>query len=196
MTLRWHLNLSLLLALLVLMPPLARAQAGKAELFGLVVDTSGLPAPQATVELEEQATQVKQSSTTTEAGEYHFFGLAPGRYKISATKQGFRTYQQEGLQLRVADRISLDIRLELGDVVQTVDVTACCPAASNNDRHSQPSCRTEKSRHSAPGRAELYPASGSFARCRSATGLVLPEGQRQPSAYERVHLRRYRSVAT
>ena len=127
MTLRWHLNLLLLLALLVLMPPLARAQAGKAELFGLVVDTSGLPAPQATVELEEQATQVKQSSTTTEAGEYHFFGLAPGKYKISATKQGFRAYQQEGLQLRVADRISLDIRLELGDVVQTVDVTAAAP---------------------------------------------------------------------
>ncbi len=41
--------------------------------------------------------------------------------------KAFRTYRQEGLQLRVADRISLDIRLELGDVVQTLEVTAAAP---------------------------------------------------------------------
>ena len=42
-------------------------------------------------------------------------------------KQGFREYRQEGLQLRVADRIPLDIRLEVGDVVQTLEVTAAAP---------------------------------------------------------------------
>src|SRR5262245_3197696 len=106
---------------------LCYAQSGKAEFFGLVLDASGLPVPQATVELEDQGTLVKQTSSTSESGEYHFFGLGPGKYQISAAKPGFRTYRQEGLQLRVADRISLDIRLELGDVVQTVDVTAAAP---------------------------------------------------------------------
>ena len=48
-------------------------------------------------------------------------------YRVSVVKQGFREYRQEGLRLRVADRISLDIRLELGDVVQTLEVTAAAP---------------------------------------------------------------------
>jgi Carboxypeptidase regulatory-like domain/TonB dependent receptor len=127
MSSRWHWNLSQLLVLLQWLSLSVHAQAGKAELFGVVIDASGLPVPLATVELEDQATRFKYSSSTSERGEYHFFGLGPGSYGISAVKQGFRTYRQEGLQLRVADRVSLDIRLELGDVVQTVDVTAAAP---------------------------------------------------------------------
>src|SRR4030095_14663181 len=121
---RQYLNFSLLLVLHLLVVPLAQAQAGKAEFLGVILDATGLPVPQATIELEDQATLVKQSASTSERGEYHFFGLGPGSYRVSAAKPGFRTYRQEGLQLRVADRISFDIRLELGDVVPTVDVTA------------------------------------------------------------------------
>ena len=127
MTLESRLAIGFLVVALLFGASLCYAQSGKAELFGLVLDASGLPVPQVTVELEDQATLVKQSSTTSERGEYHFFGLGPGTYRISAAKEGFRTYRQEGLQLRVADRISLDLGLELGDVVQAVDVTASAP---------------------------------------------------------------------
>lgn len=123
----WALKLSLLLGFVLLVGPWARGQAGKAELFGVILDTIGLPVPQATVKLEDQATLVKQSSSTSERGEYHFFGLGPGTYRVSVVKQGFREYRQEGLQLRVAGRVSLDIRLELGDVVQTLEVTTAAP---------------------------------------------------------------------
>jgi hypothetical protein len=37
---------------------------------------------------------------------------------------GFRTYRQEGIMLRTDDRIALDIKLELGQPAQSVDVTA------------------------------------------------------------------------
>jgi hypothetical protein len=127
MSIESRLAIGLLIMALLFGASLCYAQAGKAEFFGLVLDTSELPVPQVTVELESQATLVKQSSSTSERGEYHFFGLGPGTYRVSASKEGFRGYRQEGLQLRVADRISLDIRLELGDVVQSIDVTAAAP---------------------------------------------------------------------
>src|SRR5262249_41700940 len=128
MTLEARLAIAaLIVALLFGLVSLCHAQSGKAEFFGLVLDASGLPVPQTTVELEDQATLLKQSSLTSERGEYHFFGLGPGSYRVSAAKAGFRTYRHEGLQLRVADRISFDIRLEVGDVVQTMDVTAAAP---------------------------------------------------------------------
>src|SRR5262245_31062935 len=123
----WLAIAVLIVALLFGVVSFCHAQSGKAEFFGLVLDASGLPVPQVTVELEDQGTLVKQSSSTSERGEFHFFGLGPGNYRVSAAKPGFRTYRQEGLQLRVADRISLDIHLELGDVVQTVDVRAAAP---------------------------------------------------------------------
>ncbi|MEW5978752.1 MAG: TonB-dependent receptor [Acidobacteriota bacterium] len=127
MTSPGRLLLSLLLAWLWLQPWPALGQSGKAEFFGTVTDSSGLPIPEATVELQDQATSVERRSTTALLGQYHFFGLEPGMYRVSVIKSGFRTYRRTGLQLRVADRISLDIRMELGDVVQTVEVTAAAP---------------------------------------------------------------------
>ena len=117
----------LFLAVLLFRVSLCLGQAGKAELFGVVADASGLPVPQATVKLEESATGATQTMTSSGQGEFHFFGLPQGNYRLSAEKPGFRARRQGGLVLRVADRVSLDIRLEVGDVVQTVEVTAAAP---------------------------------------------------------------------
>jgi hypothetical protein len=188
MTSRWRLELSLLLAFLSLISPLAQAQAGKAEFFGVILDASGLPVPQATVELEDQATLVKHSSSTSERGEYHFFGLGPGIYRVSVVKQGFREYRQEGLQLRVADRISLDIRLELGDVVQALEVTAAAPLLQATT--GTVSLVVEQKW------TQLHTTAGSFARRGLAAGFVLPTRQWEPTTDKRVYLRRYwRSTA-
>ena len=75
MTIESRLAIGFLIVALLFEASLCYAQSGKAELFGLILDASGLPVPQVTVELEDQATLVKQSSTTSERGEYHFFGL-------------------------------------------------------------------------------------------------------------------------
>jgi hypothetical protein len=105
----------------------ANGQSGKAELSGGVFDGDGLPVPQVTVELEEQSTRLRQATTTSEEGQYHFFGLAPGVYTLTAEKPGFKMSRQSGLRVRLAERVSLDIRLEIGDIVQTVEVIAAAP---------------------------------------------------------------------
>ena len=74
MTLESRLAIALLIVALLFGVSLCYAQAGKAEFFGVILDATGLPVPQATIELVDQATLVKQSSTTSERGDYHFFG--------------------------------------------------------------------------------------------------------------------------
>jgi hypothetical protein len=102
-------------------------QAGRAELFGKVQDPSGLTVAGASVQSQAVGTGTLVKSTTNEAGEFHFFALLPGDYQLTATKTGFMTLRRSGIKLRVADRISLDLQLQVGEVTQSVEVLAAAP---------------------------------------------------------------------
>src|SRR5205809_7053603 len=84
------------------------AQSAKAELFGILKDPSGLAVSGASVELTNTGTEAKLTFESDAEGGYHFFALPPGGYQISATKQGFRTLQRDGIRLRIGDVIGLD----------------------------------------------------------------------------------------
>ena len=102
-------------------------QAGRAELFGTIQDPSGLPVPKAKVEAEDQATMARYSALSDEEGDYHILGLPAGQYVLTVEQPGFRTYRQSGITLRLADRTSLDVKLEVGQPSQSVEVTAAAP---------------------------------------------------------------------
>ena len=114
-----------LLAVLAVLP--ACAQAGRAELFGVVRDSSGLPVAGVRVQAMEQQTGLTSAITTADMGQFHFFALPPGNYAITASKQRFATLRRTGIQLRVADRVSLDLQLQLGEISQSVEVQAAAP---------------------------------------------------------------------
>jgi hypothetical protein len=99
------------------------AQSGKAELLGTVVDPSTLPIANANIQLEELATNATFRTTSGEHGEYHFMGLPVGQYVLTVEHSGFRIYRQSGIALRIADQISLDVQLAIGQPSQTVDVS-------------------------------------------------------------------------
>ena len=122
------LNGQLLLALAAT----CAAQSTTAELFGVVRDPAGLAAPNATVSLRNAATQAESTAVTGPAGAYHFYALRPGSYTITASKEGFAGLRRDGLVLRVGDRISLDLTLQVGDFTQQVDVTTAAPLLQEN----------------------------------------------------------------
>ena len=103
------------------------AQSGKAELFGTVRDRTGLPLPGAQIEIQEKATSAVYRSASGLAGDYHFFALPTGAYQMVVQKEGFRTLRREGVLLRVADRVVVDLVLEVGDLSQVIDVVASAP---------------------------------------------------------------------
>lgn len=100
------------------------AQAGRAELFGAIQDSAGLPILKAKATAEDQATRVRYNVATDERGAYHILGLPAGRYILSVQQAGFRTYRQSGITLRLADRTAIDVKLEVGLPDQSVEVTA------------------------------------------------------------------------
>lgn len=102
-------------------------QAGKATLSGAVEDPSGLPVAGAQVDAEEQSTRASFSSTTNESGQYRLLGLRPGEYVLTVKQPGFKTYRQLGIILRIEDRTIQNVRLEVGQPAQTVEVTASAP---------------------------------------------------------------------
>ena len=117
-------TLPLLFTCLALAPTLCFGQAGSAEIFGIIIDPSGRSVPNTHIDAENQATQIHYSASTNGHGEYHLLGLPTGQYVFSAAQQGFRTWHQSGIVLRLGDRTALDVTLELGQPSQSVDVTA------------------------------------------------------------------------
>jgi hypothetical protein len=103
------------------------SQAGKAELFGTVLDPSGLPVANAKVQAVEQATMGPYSAASDSRGEYHLLGLPAGEYMLSVEQLGFRTYHQSGIVLRVEDRVGIDVRLQVGQPTESVEVSAAAP---------------------------------------------------------------------
>ncbi len=112
---------------LILLPALCFGQAGRAELFGTILDPSGLPVPKARVEAEDQATAIRYAVLSGERGEYHLLGLPAGGYTFTVEQVGFHLYRQTGITLRLGDRIAIDVKLEAGMPSQSVDVTAAAP---------------------------------------------------------------------
>ena len=99
-------------------------QAGRAELFGTIQDPSGQVVPKAKVEAEDQATMAQYRANSDERGGYHIVGLPAGQYTLTIEQPGFRTYKQSGITLRLGDRTGIDVKLQLGQPSQTVEVTA------------------------------------------------------------------------
>ena len=106
---------------------LCLGQAGRAELLGTIQDPMSLGVPNAKVDAEDQATMVRYSSSSDERGAYHILGLPAGQYVLTVQQPGFHTYRQSGVTLRLGDKIALDVKLEVGQPSQSVDVTAAAP---------------------------------------------------------------------
>jgi Carboxypeptidase regulatory-like domain len=117
----------LLSSALILASSMCFGQAGRAELFGVVQDPTGLPVPNTRVSAEDQATMVRYSAISDGQGEYHILGLPASHYLLRVEQPGFRTYRQEGIVLRLADQTSLNVKLEVGQAAESVTVTAAAP---------------------------------------------------------------------
>src|SRR5258708_39539202 len=98
------------------------AQAGRAELFGMIQDPSALGVPKAKVEAEDQSTMARYAAIADERGEYHVLGLPSGQYVVTVQQPGFRMYRRSGIMLRLGDRVALDVKLEIGQPAQSVEV--------------------------------------------------------------------------
>jgi hypothetical protein len=115
-------------ALLLLMTfVMAGAQESRGSLNGTVTDPNGAALPGATVEIRNVETNVANTSTTNEEGAFSFPLLNPGRYTLTVTSQGFANATRENIEIRVAERITLDVPMSVTGVGETVTTVATAP---------------------------------------------------------------------
>lgn len=107
--------------------PFLQAQEYRGTVTGLVTDPSGAAVPDVEVTLTNLATNVALVARTTEAGVYTFRLVQPGRYRITAQKPGFRQATIPELVVQTGSSVTADIRLEVGEIVQAVEVRAEAP---------------------------------------------------------------------
>jgi hypothetical protein len=91
--------------------------------LGIVSDPSGAAVADADVVLRNKATNTQVTQKTNSAGQYTFPNVVPGEYAISVKKDGFRTTDVAGLTVEVAKSYNVDVKLELGQVNESVTVT-------------------------------------------------------------------------
>jgi len=104
--------------------PAVHSQEVRAVLTGLVTDPSGAPVAAATVTVTNIAQNVSLTTQTNETGNYVTPFLVPGTYRLAVEKVGFKRFVREDILLQAQDRARVDVRLELGELTQSVTVSA------------------------------------------------------------------------
>src|SRR5262245_61515070 len=116
---------SLVVAVLLLVPTLARAQGSIA---GVVKDASGALLPGVTVEASSPALIEKTRTVVTDGGvQSKIVDLRPGTYTVSFTLTGFSTVRREGIEISGSFAANVNADLAVGTLAETVTVSGESP---------------------------------------------------------------------
>jgi hypothetical protein len=98
-------------------------QTNFAVLHGNVQDPQNQPVQSAKVSVIAADTGAHRATVTNSAGWYEVVGLAPGEYRIEVAAPGF-TQSTAVVQLEVGQQMGLEVKLALGERVESVNVSA------------------------------------------------------------------------
>src|SRR5262245_59728044 len=100
---------------------------GNGTIHGTVTDPAGAAIPGAKVValLEERGTL--RELVTSPEGDFVFPSLAVGTYTITVEAQGFKQFRRSGVTLTTEQNVRVDVRVEVGNLAESVTVTAEAP---------------------------------------------------------------------
>jgi hypothetical protein len=94
---------------------------------GVVTDPQGSAMPNVRVTAIQTATGNKSETVSSTTGEFTIPFLGPGEYSIIADSPGFKHYERKGLTLSLGEHPVVDIKMEVGEQNQSVQITAEAP---------------------------------------------------------------------
>ena len=98
-----------------------------AQIAGTISDVSGARVPEAQVTAREVDTGAQRKVASNAEGYYTVPLLPPGNYTVTVSKEGFSPVTHSGITLAVGDNATIDIKLTVGAVAQSVSVTSVAP---------------------------------------------------------------------
>src|SRR5262245_34817416 len=102
-------------------------QVVTATVTGTVTDNTGAALKAASVAAENRKTGVQYPTRTNDVGVYTISGLPVGEYAVRAEAQGFKTVVTNPLTLEVGQTARVDLKLEVGQVTETIEVVGVNP---------------------------------------------------------------------
>ncbi|MBI3207449.1 MAG: carboxypeptidase regulatory-like domain-containing protein [Candidatus Solibacter usitatus] len=116
-----RLRVSLFLFFLPLLAPLA-AQETRGAIVGHVLDATGSAIAGAQVRATNTQTGVTVAARSNESGNYALPYLMTGTYTLQGEAAGFKKSVREGIELRINDRVEVNLQLQIGDTREMVEV--------------------------------------------------------------------------
>jgi Carboxypeptidase regulatory-like domain len=107
--------------------PTLKAQVDRGGLTGTVKDSSGAVVPGAKVTIINIGTHLTVLRTTDSSGTYVATNLPIGQYTVTFEKSGFKRTVQSNVGISVNQTAVVDATLEVGQVSQSVQVSAAPP---------------------------------------------------------------------
>ncbi|HYU21696.1 MAG TPA: carboxypeptidase regulatory-like domain-containing protein, partial [Candidatus Dormibacteraeota bacterium] len=112
---------------LCLAAPFAGAQSTGGRIRGTVMDPSGAAVAAAKITLISEATHATRDVQAGTEGEYIFLEVPVGSYEVNAQSPGFKKYVRRGVVLNLNEVVNLDVTLQVGAAVDTIEVTGAPP---------------------------------------------------------------------
>src|SRR5262245_53708431 len=108
------------------------AQEFRGSITGRVVDNNGAAVANANVTVTNAATNVSSSATTNGDGDYAALYLTPGSYSVTVEASGFKKSTRRNIEIRVGDKLKIDLQLEVVNLSDTVKHTSNPPILETN----------------------------------------------------------------
>jgi hypothetical protein len=104
--------------------PQGNAQQTSGSVVGRVTDPHGSVVPGTQITARNRATALTRTVTANDQGDYRIDFLPAGTYDLEFVASGFRTINRTNLEVQVGQFVRADVALVLGEVAQTLDVSA------------------------------------------------------------------------
>src|SRR4051812_24606794 len=120
-------------ALFLALVPGVNAQESRASIVGRVMDIHDAAIADASVAITNVDTGVATLLHSNESGSYAAPLLLPGTYRVVAERAGFKKLTRSGISLSVNDYQTVDLKLEVGELAQSVTISAQTSALETGD---------------------------------------------------------------
>ncbi|MBE0659850.1 MAG: TonB-dependent receptor [Bryobacteraceae bacterium] len=128
----------------------ANAQVLYGSLVGNVTDQSGAAVPGATITVVNAQTNLSRTVTANTSGIYSVSSLPPGTYTVRVTQAGFQDSVTTDVPVTLNNATRVDAQIQLGQVQQSISVTADSAALLQTERAEVRSEMTAKSLQALP----------------------------------------------
>ena len=110
------------LTAICLLPTAAWSQTATATLSGTIQDANGAVIPGVALSVVNEATSFERNATTNDSGSFTVPLLPPGKYTVTARRDGFTAVKVPDVILNVGDQKAMVIQLKVGDVSAAIEV--------------------------------------------------------------------------